>query len=168
MLREAQQGDDEALVGFISATQADVWRCCAHLAGTDAADDLTQEVYLRAWRAMRSFRGESSAKTWILTIARRTASEEQRRRARRWPLGGGQIESSQDPAGGVELAQLLGGLDPDRRIALVLTQLIGLSYEEAAQVCGCAVGTVRSRVARARRDLLAELNVDGQAGDQSS
>jgi RNA polymerase sigma-70 factor (ECF subfamily) len=55
---------------------------------------------------------------------------------------------------------LLDGLDPDRREAFVLTQLIGLSYAEAADVCGCPVGTIRSRVARARDDLVSA--VDGR------
>ncbi|HKN55689.1 MAG TPA: sigma factor-like helix-turn-helix DNA-binding protein, partial [Amycolatopsis sp.] len=54
----------------------------------------------------------------------------------------------------VELRLLLDGLDPERREVLVLTQVLGLSYAEAADVCGCPVGTVRSRVARAREDLL--------------
>lgn len=54
----------------------------------------------------------------------------------------------------VELKLLLEALEPERREVLVLTQILGLSYVEAAQVCGCPVGTVRSRVARAREDLL--------------
>jgi RNA polymerase sigma-70 factor (ECF subfamily) len=57
----------------------------------------------------------------------------------------------------VALDQLLRTLDPDRRAALVLTQLLGLSYEEAPEVCGCPVGTIRSRVSRARADLVAAM-----------
>jgi RNA polymerase sigma-70 factor (ECF subfamily) len=58
----------------------------------------------------------------------------------------------------VELAQLVAGLDADRRDAFVLTQVVGLSYAEAAEVCGCPVGTIRSRVSRARQDLLAAIS----------
>jgi RNA polymerase sigma-70 factor (ECF subfamily) len=66
-----------------------------------------------------------------------------------------------DPADAVLLVQLLAGLDPLRRAAFVLTQLLGLSYAEAAQVCGCPVGTIRSRVARARADLANQLRDSG-------
>ena len=57
----------------------------------------------------------------------------------------------------VLLAQLVAALDPDRHEAFVLTQVLDLSYAEAAQVCGCPVGTIRSRVARAREDLVRAL-----------
>jgi RNA polymerase sigma-70 factor, ECF subfamily len=60
-----------------------------------------------------------------------------------------------DPAEAVTVRALLAALDPQRREAFVLTQLVGLSYAEAAEVCGCPVGTIRSRVARARADLVA-------------
>jgi RNA polymerase sigma-70 factor (ECF subfamily) len=60
-----------------------------------------------------------------------------------------------DAAEGVALRSLLDGLDPERREAFVLTQVVGLAYAEAADVVGCPVGTIRSRVARARADLIA-------------
>ena len=66
-----------------------------------------------------------------------------------------------DPADAVLLVQLLAGLDPQRRAAFVLTQLLGLSYAEAGEVCGCPVGTIRSRVARARADLTNQLRDSG-------
>lgn len=65
-------------------------------------------------------------------------------------------------ASGVELDRLLENLDVDRRAAFVLTQVLGLEYAEAAQVCNCPVGTIRSRVARARADLIAALEADDQ------
>ena len=64
----------------------------------------------------------------------------------------------------VEIRVLLDGLDPKRREALVLTQVLGLSYAEAAKVCGCPIGTIRSRVARARDDLLRAANEGDRAG----
>jgi RNA polymerase sigma-70 factor (ECF subfamily) len=61
------------------------------------------------------------------------------------------------PATAAELDDVLAALDPDRRAAFVLTQLLGLRYDETAEVLGCPIGTVRSRVARAREDLVAAL-----------
>ena len=69
--------------------------------------------------------------------------------------------SSEDfvaPVRDFELTQLINSLDPDRRDAFVLTQILGLSYDEAAEICGCPVGTIRSRVARARTDAVNLLN----------
>jgi RNA polymerase sigma-70 factor (ECF subfamily) len=66
-------------------------------------------------------------------------------------------ETQPDFAPGISVEALLAGLDPERRQAFVLTQVIGLSYAEAADVCDCPVGTIRSRVARARADLVARL-----------
>ena len=67
-------------------------------------------------------------------------------------------ENSVAPIRDIELTQLIGSLDPDRRDAFVLTQILGLSYDEAAEICGCPVGTIRSRVARARTDAVNLLN----------
>jgi RNA polymerase sigma-70 factor (ECF subfamily) len=64
----------------------------------------------------------------------------------------------------IEIRMLLDGLDTDRRHALMLTQVLGLSYAEAAEVCGCPVGTIRSRVARAREDLITAAHRDDQVG----
>ena len=64
----------------------------------------------------------------------------------------------------MEIRILLDGLDPERREALVLTQILGLSYVEAAGVCGCPIGTIRSRVARARDDLLRAASQGDRAG----
>lgn len=160
---EARDGDEAALVGFLRRTQADVWRFVAHLVDRGSADDLTQEVYLRAVPALAGFRGEAPARLWLLAIARRTCADELRRRARRRRILGGApldldaaagLPVAADPTGGVDVASLVGGLEPDRRSAFVLTQVLGLPYDEAARVCGVPVGTIRSRVARARAELL--------------
>jgi RNA polymerase sigma-70 factor (ECF subfamily) len=152
----ARGGDQAAAARFVRATQADVWRLAAHLGGRDVADDLTQETYLRAFRALPRFAGRSSARTWLLVIARRTCADHVRAaaRARRPQPGLGQPAVAPDVSDGVALRALLAGLDEPRREAFVLTQFVGLSYAEAAAVCGCPIGTVRSRVARARDDLV--------------
>jgi RNA polymerase sigma-70 factor (ECF subfamily) len=167
LLRAAQGGDRLALAGFIRRSQAEVWRLCASLVDRQAADDLTQEVYLRAWTALPGWRGEASARTWLLAIARRTCAQAIRRRG--WPLIA-PVELAADdhrvvPGSeeAVVLNQLIAGLDPQRRAAFVLTQLLGLSYAEAGEVCGCPVGTIRSRVARAREILTNQLCDSGLA-----
>lgn len=151
---EAQRGDRRALAEFVRASQGDVWRLHAHLVGREEADDLTQDTYIRVFGALPRFRGESSARTWLLTIARRTAIDAIRTLSRRraLPLRRGRDEP--DPAGRIAAELLLDGLDADRREAFVLTQVVGLSYADAALVCRCPVGTIRSRVARARDDLV--------------
>lgn len=155
---EARAGDRPALGEFIRLTQADVWRFLAHLAGRDAADDLTQETYLRAMDALPGFRGESSARTWLLTIARRTAVDRFRRDSVRPPHVPADDErlTVPDASARVEIDRMLASLDPSRREALVLTQLVGFSYAETADIVGVPIGTVRSRVARARAELVAE------------
>ncbi|QXC59810.1 sigma-70 family RNA polymerase sigma factor [Aquihabitans sp. G128] len=155
----ARDGDQVALARFVRESQADVWRLAAHLVDRGAADDLTQEVYERALRGLHAFRGDSSARTWLLSIARRTCIDTIRRRTRmRTREARLRVLAVERSAGidelGLELQELLALLDPDRRTAFVLTQLLGYSYHEAAEVCGCPVGTIRSRVARARADLL--------------
>ncbi len=159
LLLAAQDGDSFALSAWIKRSQAEVWRLCAQLVSRDQADDVTQEVFLRAYRALPAFRGDSSARTWLLSIARRTCADAVRdlRRRRRLAARFERPSYEPDPARMVSVEALLGGLDPDRRLAFVLTQVLGLSYIEAAEICDCPVGTIRSRVARARSDLLEQL-----------
>jgi RNA polymerase sigma-70 factor (ECF subfamily) len=163
----AGRGDRQALGDWVRGTQADVWRFVAHLTDLRRADDLTQDTYLRAFSSLPRFAGRSSSRTWLLTIARRVVVDQFRAESAR-PRISAQAEwepiaeqrnnrAKQGQAGFedlVELKLLLDGIEPERREALVLTQILGLSYEDAAEVCGCPVGTVRSRIARAREDLL--------------
>src|SRR5262249_55568504 len=142
-------------------------RFCRYLVGREAADDATQETFERAIGALRSYRAEASARTWLLSIARRTCVDVVRRATRRrslldrlsrraldatWPLGGT-----------AEVEAVLDGLEGDQRQAFVLTQLLGLTYQEAADVCGCPVGTIRSRVSRARTTLVGVVDDDAAA-----
>lgn len=153
LARNAGRGDRTALTTLIRATQGDVWRVCAHLVDPATADDLAQETYLRAIPALRQFRGDSSVRTWLLTIARRVCAHEikTRQRDRRiWAKMGSEATETSVRA---EITELLATLEPDRRAAFVLTQMIGCSYAQAAEICGCPIGTIRSRVARARADL---------------
>lgn len=155
----ARDGDERAAASFVRATQVDVWRMCVHLGDRGRAEDLAQETYLRAFRALPSFQARSSARTWLLSIARRVCADavrDTKRSPRTNPMDDLLVEPSGhgDVAEGVALRHALTALQRDRYEAFVLTQLVGLSYPEAAEACDCPVGTIRSRVARARADLL--------------
>jgi RNA polymerase sigma-70 factor (ECF subfamily) len=154
----AGDGDPVAVGHLVRATQAEVRRLCAHLVSPGDADDLAQETYERALRSLPSYRGEAPVRLWLLSITRRTCVDALRRRQRRNRLTGrllGLAIETQPPAvGSAAEDELLAALDPDRRAAFVLTQLLGLTYAEAAEACGVPVGTIRSRVARARDELL--------------
>jgi RNA polymerase sigma-70 factor (ECF subfamily) len=158
----ARRGDAAAAIAFVQATQAEVWRLCVHLGRGIDADDLTQDTYARAFASLHRFLGRSSARTWLLSIARRVCADAIRsaQRDRRRPVV--EVRQAADPAGVVTARALIGALEPDRREAFVLTQLLGLSYAEAADVCSCPVGTIRSRVARARADLVVAMGEESR------
>lgn len=163
ILLEAQRGDDAALERFVRATQHDVAALCRYLGDPDAVDDLVQETYQRAFVSLHRFRATGPAKHWLLTIARRTCADNARRRSRRRRLDrrvttmAYELEERPLHGSGAELDELLLLLDEDRRAAFVLTQLNGLRYDEAAAILDVPIGTIRSRVSRAREQLVAEL-----------
>ncbi|NKY57014.1 sigma-70 family RNA polymerase sigma factor [Nocardia flavorosea] len=160
----AGAGDRTALAEFIRTTQADVWRFVAHLTDVQSADDLTQETFLRAMGSLPRFAGRSTARTWLLSIARRAVIDRLRNAsARPRTTGGADWETAidqrrdrhdSDIGEDMVVSDFLRHLADDRREAFVLTQILGLSYAEAAQTAGCPVGTIRSRVARARETLV--------------
>lgn len=161
----ARSGDADAVEHFVRALHRDVQRYVAHLCGDpQAVDDLAQDTFLRALGSLHRFEGRSSARSWLLSIARRAVIDSYRHAAARprlsdvadWQLA---VENAQprDLPGfddGIALLDLLSSLPEDRREAFLLTQLVGLPYAEAAEVSDCPVGTVRSRVARARATLM--------------
>ena len=170
----AKAGDKAAAAEFIRATQRDVHRFLVYMVDAREAEDLTQETFLRAMRALPGFAGRSTARTWLMAIARRVAADHIRAVVRQprtaalpdWPAGGELVavpESRFDET--LALKQLLDTIPAERREAFVATQVLGLSYLEAAEMCGCPVGTIRSRVARARADLAAALQADRDEGD---
>ncbi len=171
LLIAARGGDRDALERFVAESQADVWRICRYLGDRAVADDLAQETYERALRSLHRYRSEGSARSWLLTIARRVCVDHTRRATRRRARDHRALLDATagvrdgvlvtpDAGGRVDLDQLLAALDDDRRAAFVLTQVLGLHYDEAAEVLGCPIGTIRSRVARARADLVAMFAAD--------
>jgi RNA polymerase sigma-70 factor (ECF subfamily) len=159
----ARDGDLVALDNFIRALHRDVRRYVTHLsADPHAADDLTQETFLRALQSLHRFEGRSSARTWLLSIARRTVADDLRRKASRprisrydWQLAAEQSQPRDLPGfdDGIALTELLDQIPGDGREVFVLTQLAGVPYAQTAAHLGCPIGTVRSRVARARTTL---------------
>ena len=160
---QARTGDPSAIASFVRATQQEVWQLCTLLGRKGEADDLTQETYMRALRNLPSFRGDASAKTWLLAIARRVCADDFRRAYRTRRLVeklnlNAYVDQRPIDVSDSGLSAIVAELEPERREAFVLTQIIGLSYEEAAHVCDCPVGTIRSRVARARLSLIEEIS----------
>ena len=168
----AARGNERALEAFIKATQQDVWRFVTYLSDAGTADDLTQETFLRAIGAIERFSGRSSARTWLLSIARRVVADHIRHAQSRPRAASGadpdQFLSGDRHARGfedlVEVTTMIANLTTEQREALLLTQLLGLPYADAAAVCGCPVGTIRSRVARARDALLADAEREDLTG----
>lgn len=152
----ALEGDDVAVAALVRATQPAVWRLCAALGSDDNVDDLVQDTFLRALKSLPTYRFETPVQVWLLSIARRVCADDIRRRQRRRRLlhRMSQLTVVEPGVNDDEaLGELLDALEPERRDAFVLTQVLGLSYQEAAEVMQCPIGTVRSRVARARTDL---------------
>lgn len=130
-----------------------------------AADDLAQETLAKAWQARASFQLGTNLKAWFFMIARNQFYSDKRRawRSVAWDddLADARLIAPADQGFQVEISDLrraLTQVTPEQREALILVGAGGLSYEEAARVCGCAVGTVKSRVARARQALERMLN----------
>jgi RNA polymerase sigma-70 factor (ECF subfamily) len=133
------------------------------------ADDLVQDTVLKAWTNREQFQSGSNLKAWLFTILRNCYYSELRHRKFEVedPEGicAGQVAVAPEHDAKLHLRDInraLQQLPPDQREALILVCATGLSYEEAADVCQCAVGTIKSRIARAR-DRLVELLGDDAA-----
>jgi RNA polymerase sigma-70 factor (ECF subfamily) len=123
----------------------------------DRADDLVQETLLKAWQHLDHFKEGTNLRAWLFTILRNTYFSELRKRRREVEDVDGKKTASlsvapaqQDHVDIQDFRKALTLLPADQREALVLVGAVGMSYEEAAQVAQCAVGTVKSRVNRAR------------------
>jgi len=133
----------------------------------DRADDLVQDTLLRALSNLHRFERGTNLNAWLFTILRNLFHSEYRKRRREVedPDGSYAGRLKVQPEQGSRLdfedfRSALAKLPPDQREALLLVGASGFSYEEAAQICGCAVGTIKSRVNRARFRLASLLNVD--------
>ncbi|MEV6736370.1 sigma-70 family RNA polymerase sigma factor [Streptomyces sp. NPDC051104] len=170
----ARSGEPDAVDLFVRALHRDVRHYVTYLsADPQNADDLTQDTFLRALGSLHRFEGRSSARTWLLSIARRAVIDSIRYNSSRprlsdtgdWQSAAERTQPRDLPGfdDGIALTELLDTLPDDRREAFVLTQMVGLPYAEAALVSNCPIGTVRSRVARARTSLIEWLDEAEQA-----
>jgi RNA polymerase sigma-70 factor (ECF subfamily) len=130
------------------------------------ADDLVQDTLVKAWNARQHFEAGTNLKAWLFTILRNTYfSEHRRRRHQIAYMEAARTQArygSPEQPGHVDLQDLIASLSkipPDQREALLLVGAEGFSYEQAAAISGCAVGTIKSRVNRARRRLAELLHV---------
>ena len=154
--------DDDAfkaeLVELIPHLRAFARSLCGNAA---QADDLAQDAMLKAWKARSSYEPGTNLKAWSFTILRNLFYSEKRRSWRSQPLDPEVAEATlvanDNPDAALELLALrnaLTKLPDDQREALILVGAGGLTYDEVAEICGCAIGTIKSRVSRARKTLL--------------
>jgi RNA polymerase sigma-70 factor (ECF subfamily) len=154
------------------------WSSSSHTCGPSrapAADDLAQDAMMKAWDARASFQMGTNMKAWTFMILRNQFYSEKRRSWRQSQLDQEAAERTlvavDDPEAPVALDELrlgLAMLPAEQREALILVGAGGFAYEEAAEICNCAVGTVKSRVSRARRALHAILEAGDYARDGGS
>ncbi|MDN2565396.1 sigma-70 family RNA polymerase sigma factor [Aquibium sp. A9E412] len=136
---------------------------------SDRADDLVQETLVKAWDKQKSFQPGTNLKAWLFTILRNEFYSQMRKRGREVQDSDGvmtarlAIHPNQDSSLDLDdFKRALATLPEDQREAIVLIGASGFSYEEAAEICDCAVGTIKSRVSRARSRLQEILGVSGE------
>jgi RNA polymerase sigma-70 factor (ECF subfamily) len=183
LIQSAQQGDLDAFNRLVLAYQDMVYQQAYRMLGEQmAAEDVAQEAFIRAYKSIRRYRG-GSWRAWLLRIATNLCYDELRRRKRRPTISLEPVDEHEqlvespawmrDSAAGPELEFELGelaqaiqhcleGLPPEFRSVVVLVDVQGMDYAEAAQVISRPVGTVRSRLARARARLRKCLQQSGE------
>jgi RNA polymerase sigma-70 factor (ECF subfamily) len=156
----------ETMLAAVPGLRAFAMSLCGKI---DRADDLVQETLLRALTNIDSFEPGTNMSAWLFTILRNLFRSEYRKRRREVEDGDGRfsasLKSQPDQPSHMEFEEFrtaLAQLPPDQREALILVGASGFSYEEAAQICGSAVGTIKSRVNRARKRLAELLAIEGE------
>ena len=177
-LRRAQKGDAQAFEMLVTPHEQMLWRVCWHYTHhqEDAADCL-QEAMLKAWRAIKTYRGECSLSTWLYRIAATVCLDFLRKQKRLPPTesadelaedeGFTPVDASPTPDEAVirqesadHIRAAIDALPAEMRTAIILYALQGFGYEEIAEVTKTAVGTVKSRINRARQKI-AKFLADG-------
>ena len=159
----AQDGDDDAFSRVIRLCEVDVRRFSSWFSSSGhEVDDVAQETFLRAFRGLQSYRGDSTATSWLLSITRRVCLDFAEKRTKEESLTKQlmQVQTMNAAEGySVEIRHLIASLPLQFREAFVLVRILGYRYEEAAIVLNCPRGTVQSRVARARHLLAQQVTV---------
>jgi len=158
------EGVRETMLGAVPRLRAFAISLCGNV---DKADDLVQETLLRALSHIDQFEPGTNMSAWLFTILRNLFRSDYRKRRREVEDDDGSyaesLKSQPEQTGRLELDELpaaLAKLPADQREAVVLVGASGLSYEEAANICGCPIGTIKSRVNRARRRLAELLSIE--------
>lgn len=170
-VEQARAGDSGAFETLVLRHQARIVNYAAALVrDAGAAEDVAQETFIRAWRGLDRFRGESAFRTWLYRIATNVARTHLDRRGRRAGIADRSLDDEAEPFGADDVAspapdaetalvrreaidRALAGLPAELRTALVLRDVEGLDYKEIAAVTRAPMGTVESRIFRARRRL---------------
>jgi RNA polymerase sigma-70 factor (ECF subfamily) len=156
-VQRARRGDLLAFEDLVRDYQADAFRFAWHLThDRQLAEDVTQEAFLRAFRFLAGFRGDRKFGSWLFSIVRNCAMDALRRQRRSEAAPWDDQffpRSVADPTARAELEAALRSVSTEHREAFLLVEVFGLSYQETADVLGIAVGTVKSRMFRARQAL---------------
>lgn len=166
LARRARGGDDVAFEALVRRHTPTVWRFARTMAPDDhAAEEIVQDTFMKAYRGLGSYRGDSAITTWLYAICRRTALDRGRRRSAdvvpldaAWSVPARGVAADER----VVLEAAIAGLPDDEREAFVLSAVLGYSQEEAAALIGIPASTLRSRTSRARSRLVAALSIDDE------
>jgi RNA polymerase sigma-70 factor (ECF subfamily) len=160
LVQDAQGGDLAAFERLYRENERRVFALCMRLSSNPTlAEELTQEVFIRAWRKLGSFRGESAFSSWLYPLTVNVALTERRSRMRRLARivptdDGANLEAPARPAtpeAGFDLEKAVGGLPPGARQVFVLHDVEGRTHEEIASLLGLAPGTSKAQLHRARK-----------------
>jgi len=169
LLARARRGEEDAFEDFVRRHTATVYRWMVRAVGVDDADDMTQEVFVNAYRGLARFRGDAPPRAWLAAIADNAVKNRYRSRSRFRRVFAGSVDADPlrepaEPGAGPEekartgesqrvIAEALRLLPPDFRMPVVLRDIEEWSYEEIAASLALPVGTVKSRIARGRGQL---------------
>jgi RNA polymerase sigma-70 factor (ECF subfamily) len=162
-VQQARAGDLRAFEELVRLYQAEVFRFAWHLTrDRTLAEDVTQDTFLRAFRFIHGYRGGQRFGSWLFAIARNCSMDALRKRGTVAEHDARETRVTPDGSTRAELDAALAAVSAEHRDAFLLVEVFGLSYQEAADVLGVAVGTVKSRMFRARRALCAAIAVDDE------
>ncbi len=173
LVQKSKEGDLQAFDELVRRYEGKIYSIAFRFMGNHAdAGDLAQETFIRLYQSLASFRGDSAFSTWLYRIAANACRDELRKRQRRCvvsiedmsvvspgsvPVAGGVDYSPEEAVQRREVQQqiqaCLNELSPDHRLILILREILGMSYEEIAASLNCSLGTVKSRISRARYNL---------------
>lgn len=165
----ARGGDLRAFESLVRRYQSDVFRFCLHLVSDRSlAEDVTQDTFIRAYRFLKRYRGDSRFSTWLFSIARNCVQDEFRRAGRRARLVQKmEVHSETEPAADrtsrPEVTEALATLPRELLEPVVMIDVFGFSYREVSTITGVAEGTIKSRVHRGRERLVALLGPQSEA-----